>query len=124
MRRDVSLVTGVLRNDICEPPLVAPQSTVQPTAWRAVVLLAVMLFGGALMRTTFGPLQEAAKLDLGISDVQMSIVQGFGTGAPVALLSVPIAWIIDHGNRKRLLVALMTLCVVGTLRTGAHRLGN
>lgn len=94
---------------------------VRATAWGSVLLLAVMLFGGALMRTALGPLQEAARLDLGLSDVQMSLVQGLGTGAPVALLSVPIAWGIDHGNRKRLLVALMILCVGGTLWTSFVR---
>nr|WP_281367497.1 MFS transporter [Sphingomonas chungangi] len=76
-----------------------------------------MLFGGTLMRAVFGPLQDAAKIDLRISDVQMGIVQGLGTGGPIALLSVPIAWFIDHGNRKRLLVVLMLLCVGGTFWT-------
>ena len=41
------------------------------TAWSAVLLLAVMMFGGTLMRAVFGPLQEAAKLDMGLSDFRM-----------------------------------------------------
>jgi len=87
------------------------------TAWSAVLLLAVMMFGGTLMRAVFGPLQEAAKLDMGLSDFQISLVQGIATGIPIALFSLPVAWVIDHGNRVRLLIALMVICTIGTLWT-------
>ena len=35
----------------------------------------------------------------------------------MALLSIPLAWVIDHGSRVRLLVALLAVCVVGTFWT-------
>ena len=82
-----------------------------------MLLLAAVLFAGGMIRTVFSPLQEAAKLDLGLSDFGVSLVQGIATGAPVALLSLPLAWIIDHGRRVRLLVALLGVCVVGTFWT-------
>jgi MFS family permease len=87
------------------------------TVWTAIFILTLMMFGGALMRGAFGPLQEAARLELGLSDFQISLIQGIGTGAPVALFSIPIAWGIDHGNRRLLLIALLAICAAGTLWT-------
>jgi len=69
------------------------------------------------MRTVFGPLQEAATLDLKLSDFQMSLIQGFAAGFPGALICLPIAWVIDHGNRVKLLLAMIALCAVGTIST-------
>jgi len=82
-----------------------------------VLLLAAVLFAGGMIRTVFSPLQEAAKLDLRLSDFAISLVQGLATGAPIALVSIPLAWVIDHGRRVRLLVALFAVCVVGTFWT-------
>ena len=87
------------------------------TVWSAVLLLAAVLFAGGLIRTVFSPLQEAAKLDLRLTDFAVSLVQGLATGAPIALVSIPLAWVIDHGNRVRLLVALFAVCVVGAFWT-------
>jgi MFS family permease len=91
--------------------------TIRRTLWSAVLLLAAVLFAGGLLRTVFSPLQEAAKLDLKLSDFGVSLVQGLATGVPVALVTIPLAWVVDHGRRVRLLVALFTVCVVGTLWT-------
>ena len=82
-----------------------------------MLLLALILFGGAVMRTVFSPLQEAAKLNLNLSDFDISLVQGLATGAPVALASIPLAWVIDHGHRVRLLICLIAICVAGTVWT-------
>lgn len=96
----------------------APSSTDRgQTAWRAIAFLTVILFAGAVMRTIFGPLQEAAKLDLKLSDFDIGLVQGLGAGAPVAIVAVPLAWVIDHGNRVRLVIVMMAICVIGTLWT-------
>ena len=95
----------------------AAPGSARGSAWSAILLLAMVLFGGALMRTVFGPLQEAAKLNLKLSDFGVSLVQGLATGAPIAAFSIPIAWVIDHGRRLRLLIALLAICVVGTLWT-------
>ncbi len=91
------------------------------TAWGLVLLMAVVLLGGAVMRTVFGPLQEAARLDMHMSDMSMSLLQGFGAGLPIALFSIPLSWLVDHGNRMRLTTILLALCAVGTVWTSlAH----
>jgi MFS family permease len=88
------------------------------TLWSAVLLLAAILLAAGMLKTVFSPLQEAAKLDMSLSDFAISLVQGLATGAPIALISIPLAWVIDHGHRVRLLTALLATCVVGTLWTG------
>lgn len=96
------------------PPADEP---VRRSAWSVVLLLAAILFGGAAMRSVFGPLQEAARIDLHLTDFSMSLVQGVAAGAPVALISLPVAWVIDHGQRVRLLIALLGVCVIGAFWT-------
>ena len=106
-------------NAPADRPYAAPPTQMgeRHAAWRAIALLTVILFGGALMRTVFAPLQEAAKIDLKLSDFDISLVQGLAAGAPVAIVAVPLAWVVDHGDRVRLLIVLMTICVIGTLWT-------
>jgi MFS family permease len=87
------------------------------TLWSAVLFLAVVLFAGGMIKTVFSPLQEAARLDLKLTDFAISLVQGLATGAPIALVSIPLAWVIDHGHRVRLLIALLAVCVIGTFWT-------
>jgi MFS family permease len=85
------------------------------TAWGATLVLSLTLLMGAAMRSVFGPLQEAAMLELRLTDFQISLVQGFATGIPGAIIGLLIAWIIDHGNRVRLLLALLSVCALGTI---------
>jgi len=87
------------------------------SAWGVVLLLALTLFGGAMMLTLLAPLQEAAKQDLKLSDFNISFVQGVASAAPVAILAIPLSWLIDHGNRMRLLIALFAISVIGTFWT-------
>ena len=85
------------------------------TAWGAIIVLSLTLLAGAAMRSVFGPLQEAAMLELKLTDFQMSLVQGLATGVPGAIIGLLIAWIIDHGKRVRLLIALLSVCALGTI---------
>jgi MFS family permease len=95
----------------------ATSAPTRTTLWSAVLLLAAVLFAGGMIRTVFSPLQEAAKLDLKLTDFGVSLVQGLAASAPVAVVSIPLAWIVDHGNRVRLLIALFVICVIGATWT-------
>jgi MFS family permease len=85
------------------------------TAWGATLVLSLTLLAGAAMRSAFGPLQEAAMLELKLTDFQISLVQGLGTAIPGAIIGLLIAWIIDHGQRVRLLMILLSVCALGTI---------
>ncbi len=92
-------------------------NSVEKTTWAPIAILSLILLGAGIMRAVFSPLQEAAMLDLKLSDFQMSLVQGFAAGLPGAIIALPVAWVVDHGNRVRLLLALIAGCVAGTVWT-------
>ncbi len=86
-------------------------------AWAGLLTLAMTVLNAFAMRSIFSPLQEAAKADLDLSDMQMSLVQGLAVSIPIALLSVPLGRITDRGNRIRLLLALGLTWTIGTAAT-------
>jgi MFS family permease len=61
--------------------------------------------------------QEAAKLSLGLSDLQISLVQGVAASIPIAILSIPLGWLVDHRDRVRILICLGGVWTIGTLAT-------
>jgi MFS family permease len=83
----------------------------------ALVLLALTVASGAAMQGSFSPVQEFAKAELGLSDFQISMVQGLAASLPVAALSIPLGWLVDHANRVRILIAMAAIWTVGTLAT-------
>ena len=56
-------------------------------------------------------MQEFARTDLNLSDMQMGLVQGMATAIPAALLSIPIGWMADHSNRVRIMLVLAVLLI-------------
>jgi len=91
-----------------------------PTIKRVyLVLLALTVCSGASMRIVFSPLQELAKREMALTDLQLSLVQGLAASIPVALLAIPIGRLIDRANRMRILRVLMGISVAGTLLTAA-----
>ncbi len=85
------------------------------TRWSVVWLLTLTLFSALTIGGLLAPLQEAAKTDLGMSDMQLGLLIGTALAIPVALLSLPIAWMVDHGTRTRLLIVLSSLWAAGTI---------
>ncbi|RYF93823.1 MAG: MFS transporter [Caulobacteraceae bacterium] len=86
--------------------------------WFAILLLAIAIGAGGAMRIVFSPLAEAAKLDMGLTDSQLGLVQGIAVALPIALLSIPLGWMTDHTRRVRILLAMVVLWTAGTLMTG------
>ncbi len=87
------------------------------TAARALALLAVAVAYSSATRTVFSPLQELAKAGLGLSDVELSLVQGLALSIPLALLSLPIGRLADRWHRVRLLMGMAAVSLLGTLLT-------
>lgn len=88
---------------------------IRKTKWSVVWLLTLTLFSALTVGGLLAPLQEAAKADLGMTDMQLSLLVGAALAIPVALFSLPIAWMVDRGNRKRLLIVLTSLWALGTI---------
>lgn len=87
------------------------------TKWGVVWLLTLTLFSALTVGGLLAPIQEAAKLELGLSDMQLALIVGTATAIPVAMLALPIAWYVDHGVRVRLLLILASLWAIGTIGT-------
>lgn len=96
--------------------ILAPQpGAFRKTKWSIIWLLTLSLFSALTVGGLLAPLQEAVKADLGMTDLQLGMMAGMASAVPIALLSLPLAWMVDHGTRTRLLVILATLWAVGTI---------
>ncbi|HEX7944691.1 MAG TPA: MFS transporter [Phenylobacterium sp.] len=82
-----------------------------------LLLLAVTLVSGAATRGLFSTVQEYAKADLGLTDFQLSLVQGLAVSIPVAAIAVPLGRLTDRANRVRLLMALAVIWTAGGFLT-------
>lgn len=103
--------------DAAIAPQEAPAQPIRKTLWGAILLLAVAVTAGATMRTVFSPLQEAAKLSMGLTDIQLGLIQGAAVAVPMALIALPLGWLADRSNRIRILLVLSTVWTLGMALT-------
>ncbi|MDP9126325.1 MAG: hypothetical protein M3N82_17300, partial [Pseudomonadota bacterium] len=54
----------------------------------SILLISLALLGGASLRSVLSPLQELVRADLGLTDNQVSLVQGAAIALPLALVSI------------------------------------
>ena len=83
----------------------------------ALLLLALMMASGNVAFGVFPVVQEGAKAELGLSDVQLGLLQGLATSIPLALVSIPFGLLVDKVHRVRLLAATAMVWTAGTLLT-------
>ncbi len=103
-----------------QPGMTAPATggpTLHKTVWSAVLLLSLVVLSAGIVRLGFSPLQEAAKLELGLSDYQISLVQGIAAALPMAIIAIPLGWLTDHSKRTRLMLILALTWTVGMVAT-------
>jgi MFS family permease len=96
-----------------------PRSTL---AWYSVAALMLMYVFSFVDRQIIALLVEPMKRDLGISDLQIGLLQGLAFAVFYTLLGVPIAWLADRYSRRGIIALGMivwslmaTLC--GLART-------
>lgn len=85
--------------------------------WFALLMLSLTIASCAAMFAVFSPLQEIAKLDLGLTDFQVSMVAGIAVSIPVAVLSIPLGWMVDHKTRVWILIGTAAVSIVGAAMT-------
>lgn len=80
-------------------------------------LLSLTILSGVAMQNSISPVQQAVKLELGLSDLQTSLIQGLAVSIPVALLALPLGRLTDRGNRVRLLFIMALVWTAGMALT-------
>lgn len=80
-------------------------------------LLLGAIFIATAARQALNPLQELVRLDLGISDNQVALLQGLALAFPLIFLSFPLGRLVDKFNRARLLFVFSMCCAAGSALT-------
>ena len=106
-----------LTPSIAAPPASPEAPTIRKTAWRAVLMLSLVVMAAGVVRLAFSPLQEAAKAELNLSDYQISLIQGIAAALPMALIAIPLGWLTDHSKRTRLMMILGMIWTAGMVGT-------
>ncbi|MEO0463865.1 MAG: MFS transporter [Pseudomonadota bacterium] len=81
----------------------APPAVALPSSLRAWAVVAILSLAGIISyvdRQILNLLVEPIKADLGLSDLQISLLQGFSFALLYAVMAIPLAWLADHSNRK------------------------
>ncbi|WGM31861.1 MFS transporter [Brevundimonas sp. NIBR11] len=103
--------------DVADDVVPPEPGAFRKTKWSVVWLLTMTLFSALTVGGLLAPIQEAVKLDLGLDDFQLAMIIGTATAIPAAILSLPIAWMVDHSTRTRLLIILSACWALGTIGT-------
>jgi len=80
-----------------------------------LLLLAVATWGVTYARFTLGPLQEAVRISLGLTDNQIAWLQGPAVAIPMALGAIPLGLFVDRRRRAVLFVPFAILSVLGVI---------
>lgn len=93
-----------------------PRASARPNYLLA--LLCLMAMSAILDRLVMTVLVGPIRADLGITDVQFGLLQGLAFGLFYAVLGVPIAYLADVSDRRRLIVAGLFAWSVTTIAGG------
>lgn len=80
--------------------------------WQVTLLLTLLYLMGTIDRQMSALLVTPIKQDLGLSDVQVSLIQGMAFALAYVVASIPIGWMVDRFSRRAILFG-------GTLVWGA-----
>jgi MFS family permease len=86
--------------------------------WYVVALFAVLYVLSFVDRLVLTLLIEPLKADLGITDVQVGLLIGTAFALLYAVLGLPVAWLVDHGNRTRIAAAGILIWSASTIASG------
>src|SRR4029079_15412470 len=96
----------------------APAATGAGWAWYAVgILLLAYIFSimdRQILTLLVGPIQQS----LGVNDTQMGLLHGFTFAAFYAIMGLPIARMIDRGNRPAIIAIGIALWSLATAASG------
>ncbi|WP_315762332.1 MFS transporter [Sphingomonas sp. Y38-1Y] len=80
-----------------------------------ILMLTLTMFIALTVGGLGAPLLEPIKSELGMTDLQIGLLGGFAALIPTLLLSLPVAYLVDHGTRVRILAVLAAVWASGTI---------
>lgn len=99
-----------------------PRSTAAPSApvyaWYVALLLAAAHLVSFIDRYLMSLVMEPLKVDLGVSDTQLGLLQGTGFVILYTLVAVPLGRTADRVNRRNLIIAGILIWSVATALCG------
>lgn len=87
-------------------------------AWTIVIILVLLYTTSMLDRNIVTLLGEQVRVDLRISDVELSLLYGPAFGVAHALSALPLGWAMDRFSRRFVLWAGVTIWSFGTMACG------
>ncbi|MEP3225576.1 MAG: MFS transporter [Parasphingorhabdus sp.] len=87
-------------------------------AWSVVAALSFASIVSYVDRQIINLLVDPIKLDLGLTDLQISLLQGFSFALLYAGLAIPLAWIADRHNRKWVILGGLICWSAATMGSG------
>lgn len=96
-------------------PAILPSRT---QAWATIALLFLASIVSVIDRTVLNVVVDAVKGDLGMTDVQISLLQGLAFGIFYATMGVWLGFVADRSSRRLLIVAGIGLWSLATIGGG------
>ena len=90
-------------------------------AWFVLMMLSLAAVIGFIDRQIINLLVDPIKDDLGISDTQISLLQGFAFALFYSVVAVPIGRAVDSRNRKKIILIGMALWSLATALCGTAK---
>jgi MFS family permease len=113
---------------MAEKPLHAEPAAPYPSraiAWFAVVVLCLAQIAATIDRGMLALVIDPVRADLGISDVQIALLQGFAFSVFYVTVGLPLGIVADLVNRRRLLIGGILVWSAAAIGGGlAHGFGQ
>lgn len=90
-------------------------------AWYIVAVLLVLYWLSMVDRLVMSLLVAPIRQDLGISDFELSLLQGFAFGIFYATCGLPLGWMVDRYSRRWIIFGGVTLWTLSTVGCGLAR---
>ena len=91
------------------------------SSWYVVGVLTVAYTFSYIDRSVLGLMVGPIRAELGISDTQFSLLQGFAFAIFYTLLGIPIAWLADRASRRNIISAGIAVWSLMTALCGLAR---
>jgi predicted MFS family arabinose efflux permease len=96
----------------------ASEGTFQLAQIGQLLLFAIAAWTATYSRLIVGPLQEAMRQSMSISDNRMAILQGSAIAIPMAIGAIPVGLLADRISRKAILLVATALALIAVMLIG------